>query len=226
MSQIPTSVPLAFVTGAYTEPADKHRFYEQALQRIATLPGVEAVAATTVIPPYDQSSGGEFEIPGDAAADRSSAVLQFCTEEYFRTLGIRVIRGRGVSQLPVGEMPRTVVINQAMASTHFRDHDPIGKHLRLRSTLTGDTMLEIVGVVEDVRNRGIQKSIAPHVYLSGATTGRANPIIFVRTSIDPLRMLNAVRGEVASVDPKVAVRQAGSLQDSLTNSVYAHLASA
>ena len=212
-------VPLAFAPGAYTEPADKHRFYEQVLQRITTLPGVEAAAATTLIPPYDPSSRAEVEIAGGAQSARS-AIAQFCTEDYFRTLGIRIMRGRDLSPLPIGDEPRTVLINHTLAVTYFKNEDPIGRHLKLKS-ITGETSLEIVGIVEDVRNGGIQKSIAPHVYLSGATTGRANPVIFVRTSIDPVRMLNAIRGEIAGVDANVALRQPGSLQDALTVSLYA-----
>ena len=77
---------VAFAPGDYATPADKHRFYEQALQRIASLPGVEAVAATTNFPPFSGGFTSEIEIPGkpQQRAD-GSALVQFCTEEYFRT---------------------------------------------------------------------------------------------------------------------------------------------
>ena len=68
--------------------------------------------------------------------------------------------------------------------------------------------------MENVRNQGIRQVPAPHVYLSGATTGPFNPLILVRTSTDPNQVLNAVRGEIAIVDRRVALRQPGKLQES------------
>ncbi len=213
-------VPLAFAPGAYATPGDKHRFYEVALQRIAALPSVEAAAATTYIPPYDSPSKSDFEIPGRTSSDRSWALVQLCTQDYFRTLGIRILRGAGLPPVAVGETPRAVVINQILASSYFGNEDPLGKHLRIKSAQAGDGLYEIVGVVENVRNQGIQQPPSPHVYMSGATTGRANPVIFVRTVGDPSRVLNAVRGEIAIIDRQVALRQPGNLQEILTNGFY------
>ena len=213
-------VPLAFAPGAYSVAADKYRFYDTALQRIAALPGVEAVAASSYVPPYDGPYKLHFDIPGTAQPERPTAVVQFCTEDYFRTLGIRIVRGGGLTRLAVNEAARTVVINEALASIYFRNEDPIGKHLTFRSPPTVDGSFEVAGVVENVRNQGIQQVPAPHVYLSGATTGPFNPLILVRTSTDPTQVLNAVRGEIAIVDRRVALRQPGNLREVLAKSVY------
>jgi ABC-type antimicrobial peptide transport system permease subunit len=77
-----------------------------------------------------------------------------------------------------------------------------------------------VGVVQDAKNQGIQVTPMPHVYLPGATTGSANPVMLVRTSADPLNSLNAIRGEIAIVDRRVALRQPGSLEELLQRSFY------
>jgi putative ABC transport system permease protein len=212
-------VPVAFAPGAYATAAEKHRFYEHALQRIAALSGVEAASATTYIPPYDGPSN-HLTIPGRALSGHSPAVVQSCTEDHFRTLGIRILRGRGLPELAAGELPRTAVVNQTFVSSYFRDEDPIGKHFRLSSPPPVDGLIEIVGVVEDVKNQGIRNSPAPHVYLPGATAGRSNPVILVRTVTDPLDFLNAVRGEIAIVDRQVALRQPGSLQEVLQRGLY------
>ncbi len=112
-----------------------------------------------------------------------------------------------------------------MVADYFPGMDPLGKAIRLTSdgkesdpALHG--LFEIVGVVQDVKNRGIQERPVPHVYLSGATTGRAVPAIFVRTSGDPIASLNAVRGEIAIVDRQVALRQPGALEEVLQRSFY------
>ena len=105
-------VPLAFAPGAYSVAADKYRFYDTALQRIAALPGVEAVAASSYVPPYDGPYKLQFDIPGSAPPERPTAVVQFCTEDYFRTLGIRIVRGGGLTRLAVNKAARTVVITR------------------------------------------------------------------------------------------------------------------
>ena len=70
-------VPLAFAPGAYSVATDKYRFYDTVLQRIAALPGVEAVAASSYLPPYDGPYKLHFDIPGTAQPERPTAVVQF-----------------------------------------------------------------------------------------------------------------------------------------------------
>ncbi len=206
-------VPLAFAPGAYATPAEKHRFYEQALQRISALPGVVAASASSFFPPDFGPSRNEVEIPGRPRSDRSPAVVQSTTEDYFQTMGVRVVRGSSLPTLAVGDVPRTAVVNRTLAIRYFNGEDALGKHITLSSTGVGDRLLEIVGVVEDVKNQGITAAPVPHVYLPGVTTAGGSPLILVRTTTDPLALLNAVRGEIALLDPHVALRQPGSLQD-------------
>jgi predicted permease len=213
-------VPVAFAPGAYQTAAEKHQFYERALQRIATLPAVEAASATTYIPPYDSGARHELKIPERPSTTRHWAVVQLCTEDYFRTVGIRLVRGRGLSPSPGGESPSAVVVNQTFVSSYFRDEDPLGKHLSVSSPATGERLLEIAGVVDDVRNQGIRELPAPHVYVSGVPAGRATPFIFVRTAAKPLNLLNAVRGEIAGIDRQVALRQPGPLNEMLERGLY------
>lgn len=214
-------VPVAFAPGAYTAPADKHRFYQQTLERIAALPGVEAVSATTFIPPFSGPLNNRVDVPGKPVSEQSRAVVQLCTEDHFRVLGIRLVRGRGLSPLALGEPPRLAVVNQTFAATYFRDEDPVGKQFSVTSPPAGDGQLEIAGVVEDVRNHGVKEAVAPHIYISGAISGRATPIIVVRTPGHPLELLNAIRREISAVDRQAAMRQPGSLADVLRQGVYA-----
>jgi putative ABC transport system permease protein len=213
-------VPVAFPPDLYATPADKHQFYERAMQRIAALPGVEAVSASTGIPP----GGGpetQIDISGVAAGNSSPATVQSCTEGYFQTLGIRLLRGRGLPALAAGELPRTAVVNQTFVSSYLKDADPIGQHLRIRSPGLASESFEVVGVVEDVRNRGVRQATVPHVYLPGATGGRGNPVILARTRTDPLPLLNALRREIARIDSRVALVQPRTIQDILERGTYA-----
>jgi putative ABC transport system permease protein len=227
-------VPLAFGPGAYAAPADKHRFYQEALGRIASLPGVEAVSASSYVPPFNDPFRVELEVTGKPRGNPLTAIVQSCTEDHFRTLGIRIVRGRGLPELALGEVPRTAVVNQTLVSAYFKDEDPLGTYLKLSSPPTGPGgsrravhgvesggLVEIVGVVEDIRNQGLKELPAPHVYLSGATTRGASPFIFVRTRTDPRDLLGAVRAEITSIGRHVAPSQPGSLQEFLERGFYA-----
>ena len=219
-------VPLAVAPGQMATAAEKHRFYQEALQRIASLPGIEAVAATTGFPLFGGGYTSELAVPGRASSGPRIASVQLCTEDYFRTLGIRFVRGGGLPATVVGAGPRVAVVNQTVAIDYFPGVDPVGKSIRLtwegkESDPALHGLFEIVGVVQDVKNRGMQEKAAPHVYLSGATTGRAVPSIVVRTSGDPIASLNAVRGEIAIVDRQVALRQPDALEEVLQQSFYA-----
>jgi putative ABC transport system permease protein len=212
---------VAFAPGDYATRADKHRFYEQALQRIAALPGVEAAAASTNFPPFGGGYTSEIETPGKTRTDRSTALVQFCTEGYFRTVGLRVLRGRELPALAADDVPRMAVVNQALVTSYFGADDPLGKEIRLTVPALGSDqperrLFEIVGVVEDVKNDGIRRSPAPQVYLPGA-----GPSILVRTFANPLNSLNAIRREIGTIDRGVALRQPDTLEELLRLFAYA-----
>jgi predicted permease len=216
---------VAFPPGRYTEPGDKYRFYAQALERIQALPGVEAAAASTSLPPFGGGYTSEVEISGGARTDRSTARVQFYTEGFFRTIGQRFVRGKDSPAPGPNEAPRTAVVNRALVATYFGDTDPIGQHIVLSVPSGGSgppvrAPVEIVGVVENVRNEGIQRVPAPQVYMHGATT-RGSPTILVRTSADPRNSVNAIRSEIASVDRDVALNQPETLEGLLGLFAYA-----
>jgi putative ABC transport system permease protein len=213
-------VPLAFAPGTYATPAEKHRFYEQTLQRLAVIPGVEAASASSFFSPDLGLTRSEVAIAGRPGSDRSPAVVQSVTENYFQTMAIPIVRGSSLPTLASGDVPRTAVVNRTLAIRYF-EGDALGKHITLSTPAAADRLLEIVGVVEDVKNQGITAAPAPHVYLPGAASAGGSPFILVRTLADPLRLLNAVRAELALVDRQVALRQAGSLEDILQRMAFA-----
>jgi predicted permease len=218
-------VPVAFPPGE-AAASERHQFYERALQRIASLPGIEAASATTNIPPFGGPSTTELHIPSQPRSNRTAVMVQLCTPDYFQTLGIRFERGQGLTALAMNDMPREAVVNRALAGTYFGAEDPLGQRITLESA-GGDAdparfgTFEIVGVVEDTRNQGIRDRAAPHVYLASATTGRGAPMILVRSSADPLLSAKAIRREIALVDRDVAVLQTRTLAEFLDRSSYA-----
>ncbi len=182
-------------------------YYDDLLSRLRALPGVEAAAATTVLPLGRDIDGmslhrvGRMGNPADAPSVDRFAV----TADYFRALEIPLVRGRllagtdGVGAAPV------VAINRTAAETLFADVDPIGQQIVLGSP--DGAPRTIVGVVGDVRHRGLDHQVPPQVYVPQAQWAWAETLmtIIVRTQGPPAGLSSTVRAIVRDLDPNQPV---------------------
>jgi len=210
----------------YKTAAAKQHFFRELLLRLYALPGVVAATETSTLPPY----GGipsEIEIPGKTHSDKWNAIFQLCSEGYFPTVGIRMLRGRTLSEADVNDGRKVAVVNQTLVKKYFGQEDPIGRQIKLTmletvpETPVKNPIFEIIGVVADVKNQGIQEPPNPEVWVPYTVTGAFERGILVRTSKDPLPMLNSVRREIWAVDRNVALTLTGTLKDFLKSFSYA-----
>jgi len=216
---------LPFPRGQYKTKEAVEQFYSQLLRRLYALPGVVAATETSDLPPYG-GIGTEMEVPGKTHSEKWQAIFQLCSEGYFPTVGIRLRRGRLLSEVEVAEGRKVAVVNQTLVKKFFGQEDPIGRRIELKALETqpdpplNDPMFEIVGVVADAKNRGIQEPPLPELFVPYTITGAYERGILVRTAREPLGMLNAVRHEVWAVDRNVALTATGTLQDYLKSFSY------
>lgn len=217
---------LPFPRGQYKTAEAKRQFFRPLLQRLSALPGVVAATETSTLPPY----GGirtEVEIPGKTHPEKWEAIFQLCSEGYFPTLGIQLLRGRPLSEAEVNDARKVAVVNQTLVKKFFGQEDPIGRRIKLSMLETEvdppvkDPVFEIIGVVADARNNGIQDPPRPELFVPYTITGAFQRGILVRTSKDPLGMLNTVRREIWALDRNVALTLTGSLNDYLKSFSYA-----
>jgi putative ABC transport system permease protein len=217
---------LPFPRGQYKTAEAKRQFFRPLLQRLYALPGVVAATETSTLPPY----GGirtEVEVPGKTHTEKWEAIFQLCSEGYFPTLGIRLLRGRPLSEAEVNDARKVAVVNQTLVKKFFGQEDPIGRRIKLNMLETEtdppvkDPVFEIIGVVADAKNSGIQDPPRPELFVPYTITGAFERGILVRTSKDPLMMLNAVRREIWALDRNVALTLTGSLNDYLKSFSYA-----
>lgn len=202
--------------GHYETAEQKRIFFRQVLQKIAALPGVVAATETSTLPPY----GGipsEVTVPGKTHAEAWHSIFQLCSEGYFPTLGIRLMRGRLLSEIDVESARHVIVVNQTLARNFFGSEDPIGKSIKFNLLDTipespKDTYFEIVGIVADVKNRGLQESPQPEAFMPYSVSGAFERGVLVRTAVEPLSMLQSVRSEIWSVDRGVALTLTGTLE--------------
>ena len=202
------------------------RFLEPLLARLQALPGVVDAAASSSIPPYGGAES-RIEIAGETHADEWQSLFQYVSEEYFRVLRIELREGRVFSEADIDDARKVAVVNETFARKYLSGESPIGRRVRLGKLETAagvghDAWFEIVGVVADLRNRGPQVTIEPEVWIPHTITGGSEAnVLMVRTAHDPGTMLNAVRQEVWAADSAVALAIPGTLEDYISDALYA-----
>lgn len=210
--------------GRYDTAEQKRIFFRQVLQRITALPGVVAATETSTLPPYG-GIGSEVTVPGKTHTEKWEALFQLVSEGYFPTLELRLNRGRLLSENDVESARRVAVINETLARNFFGKEDPLGKSIKFNFLDTvadapHDAYFEIIGVISDAKNRGLQEAPNPEAFLPYTITGAFERGVLVRTSVAPLSMLMSVRREIWSVDRGVALTLTGTLEDYLRRFSY------
>jgi predicted permease len=208
---------VAFAPGEYATGAAKHAYYTRAIARLAALPGVTAVAESSNLPPFEGGSH-DIEIPGTAPVERRTTDAQFIGRGYFETVDLPLLRGRDLTAADVEGARQVAVVSDTFVRRYFDGEDPLGRtfvlpELRRAPQPIANPVFEIVGVVRDVKNRGLREAPAPHVYLPVTVAGWVRPAILVRIAGEAAPAVNAVRREVAAVDAGVALRSVDTVED-------------
>jgi putative ABC transport system permease protein len=193
-----------------------HRFNAALLSRAAALPGVESVA---IAGSHPLSAGftNSFAIVGREAESREFPEMSMrgITPGYFRTVRLRLVRGRLLQDSDVTGGPPVVAINEAAANRLFAGHDPVGQQL----AFWGVTWT-IVGVVGNETFHGITKAAPIAAYASLAQApARGGQSLLVRTTGDPSALAGAVRAAVGEIDPALAIFGVEPLAETLSASI-------
>jgi len=209
----------------YKTAAQVAGFYRPLLQRLKALPGVVEATETSTLPPY----GGipsEIEVPGKTHTEKWESIFQLCSEGYFSVLRLKFLDGRAFTEAEVDGARKVAVVNQTFVKKYFGGENPIGRQVRIaRLTEFQDKVaepnFEVIGVVADALNQGLQDPPRPEMWIPYTVTGSGLRGILVRTSQEPLSMLNAVRHEVWATDSNVALTFTGTLEGYLSDFSYA-----
>ena len=197
-------------------------FYNEVVDRVANLPGVERAGAGTAMP----LSGGfrtsfvwddRPEPPrGEAPGVRYFSI----TPTYFETLQIPMLRGRSFNNLDMRDAPGVVVINETAASRFWPDEDPIGKRIRPSVDITDSdpVVYEIVGVVGDVKDLKLDVEASPTIYAPCTQQTWPNMGFALRTAGDPMALVGPVRALLAEMTQEATFRFA-TLDQTLDRSV-------
>jgi predicted permease len=196
-------------------------YCRESLARLQTLPGVQSAALTTWLPLTGLTGKGALNIEGRPPWEGGkSPVVEISTvsPDYFRTLGMQMRAGRAFNDGDRADAPSVVIINETLARLFFPGEDPLGK--RLDSFNPKSPWAAIVGVVADVKHLGLDEEVRPEIYFPYSQARvYVDPILVVRTAIEPDRLAVALRHEVAVGDPDQPVYEVMTMEQRLANSM-------
>jgi putative ABC transport system permease protein len=183
----------------YSRPADIARFFQQAIERVRSAPGIESAALVRRVPYSGNWGDTPFTIEGRpvAAGSEPRAGQNIVTPDYFRTMRIPLLQGRDFTDRDDLQSPPVAVINQTFARTMWPDQDPIGKRIKVSDFKESVT---IVGVVGDVKHRTSTEPRQPQLYLAHYQLPMIFSSLVARTKAPPLTAAADVRRAIWSVD--------------------------
>jgi putative ABC transport system permease protein len=216
---------MVFPEGHYKTAEQNKIFFQQLLPRITALPGVVAASEAVTVPPFGGPES-DVTVPGKTHRVRWTAMLELCSGGWFRTVGVPLVRGRLFSAADINSARKVALINQTLARRFFGNADPIGQRIKFNrlDQVPGaphDAYFEIVGIVGDTKNQGLQRETMPESFIPYTIANFGRRGLLVRTSGNPASMLRDISRVVWSVDPDIALVQTGSIETFLKDYAYA-----
>ncbi|HKC65075.1 MAG TPA: ABC transporter permease, partial [Pyrinomonadaceae bacterium] len=194
---------------AYPDKERQAAFVPRALERIRALPGVVEAGVVSDLPFSGSRSGRSFDIEGRATSSEPDSITPHAdyrkvSPDYFRAIGIRVMRGREFTERDGKDSPPAAIVNEAFARRFFQDGDPIGKRI-VYDDGDSNTVREIVGLVADVKHENLADENAPEVYVPFAQHPQSEMFFAVRTTGDPQTLAVPLKNAVLEVDKDLPI---------------------
>jgi len=196
-------------------------FWSRLEERATRLPGVQSAATASGLPPMRPPNMNDTNIEGfvrrEGGPIENIDYYQIVSKDYFQTMGIRLMDGRLFDARDAAGAPDVIIINQTMAHTFYGNQSPIGR--RVQPGMSGP-YCTVIGVVEDVKNAGIDRPTGTELYLpynQKQGSGTSNAYVVLRGRNDLSSLAGAVRGEVQAIDPTIPVAEVRLMEDVLAS---------
>jgi putative ABC transport system permease protein len=208
----------------YAKPEQVDQFWRALGHRVNSLPGVQSASLTSGLPPERPINANDTYIEGFTPVPNGPGhnidYWQIIGDRYFETMGIRVIEGRGLDSRDGPGAPLTAVINETMARVYYGNQSPIGRRINPEGGPNmQNTYRTIVGVVEDVKNAGLDKPAGTEAFFPAQQRDFARRAIYVvaRAAGDPVGLIGGIRAAVRALDPALPLTQVRTMEDVLAS---------
>jgi putative ABC transport system permease protein len=198
----------------YPDAAHREGFFRAAIERVRRIPGVVNAGYTSALPLTEEGNTNGYIVEGQNPVERHNqdALFRVMTAGFLETMGARLREGRTLTEDDRAATAPVVLVNETLAKRHWPDGNAVGRRISLEGSEGKELWLTIAGVVHEVRDRGITIGTKPAVYMPLAQAGSYWPRpadLAIRTKVDPMTILPAVRVAIAEVDkdqPLAAIR--------------------
>lgn len=214
------TVPVA----KYKEEPQRAAFYQDLVQRVQALPGVEAAAAVNYLPLGGSNSSNAFLVEGMPDPPPGQEFIgryRVCTPDYFRTMGIPVLKGRAFNDQDKPGAPLVIIVNETLAKKYWPNEEAVGKRMRVAGPLKEYPWMQVVGMVQDVKHELNAPNTADY-YVPHAQDVWSSMVLVARTRVDPLALAGDIRQQVWNIDKDQPVYQLRTMEQvrALSVSLY------
>lgn len=222
---------LLLVTDKYP-PSDKVgdyrrkavEFFQEAVKRIEAIPGVQQASNVSTLPLNRGRALTNFGMPvlfdSNPEVDISSrprADVRLVNSDFFRTMGIPILKGRDFTEREIVEPEaRVIIINETMARRYWPKENPLGRRIKLNRLEPWD---EIIGVVGDIKTTDLDGEVEPTVYWPHHSWGFAFGALVTRTTSEPASVAPAIMREIHALDPDAAISDVQPMEEVLWRSI-------
>jgi putative ABC transport system permease protein len=201
---------------SYAQSAQRIAFYQDALQHLQSIPGVESAAISTALPVF-ATHGTPARFEGQPEVDlghRPTVLIESVSPDYARTMGMPVIEGREFNGVDDAKAAPVVMVNQTVARRFWPNEDAIGKLVWIGNLPPA----RVVGVLGDIKNVSLATSAQPEIFLPYPQLPSATLYLSVRSSLDERSAVSALRAQIAAINPSQPLNDIQSMDERLETS--------
>ena len=214
------TMDISLPSSKYKEAPQIVAFFDNLLGRIRSLPGNLSAGAIINLPLGDGGMNGDFHVQGRTFPPNQLPVAEksIVTADYFRAMGVRLLRGRLFTEQDGRDAHTVAIINESLARRLWPNQDPIGQRLDIGLTEKTNWQ-EIVGVVADVKGEALDASTTSEIYVPHPQMPVSAMALVIRSASDPATLAAAVRLRVAEVDKEQPIFNVRTMQEVVSNSL-------
>ena len=213
-------VEMALPQSDFYGPPVRTGFCSDVTERVGSLPGVLAAGAISHVPLSGANAGRGFSIDGKVLppGENASASYRLTCPGYFKSMGIRMIRGRDFDARDALEAAGVVIVNEETAKRYWPDEDPIGRRIKLGPAAGPLPWLTVVGVAANVRHFGLDSAIRREMFRPYSQAAWPIMTVVVKTAAEPAGFTTAVRSALQGIDPDLPVARVSTMETIARNS--------
>jgi putative ABC transport system permease protein len=200
----------------YRDDRSIARFFDDAIARIAAIPGVESAAGVSFLPMAGPGMGTSFyrlDQPAPTSGAAPTTEVRPVSPGFFRTMGIPHMAGRDFAPTDTADAPLVAVISESLARSQFADQNPIGKALHVNIGRAAGMQVEVVGIVGDIKMATLDAETRPAVYIPHPQLAVGLMTFVVRTQMEPMSLASGVTAAVRAIDPELPVADVKTMQE-------------